>query len=117
MDDPYTILEKKDNIHIFLSLCSFISICENKKINLANVFLLVLKENRYRELFKKLLELDSNYDLIKILISLKPSLFSKTWYAATSEALPPPTETIIQISSGSCVFNRSVSDGLAGLSG
>ena len=51
MDNPYTVLEKKDNMHIFLTLCSVVSICENKKINLANVFLLILKENRYRELF------------------------------------------------------------------
>ena len=36
-------LEKKDIVHKFLSLCSFVSICENKKLNLANVFLLVLK--------------------------------------------------------------------------
>jgi len=52
-DSPYTILERKDIVHTFLTLCSFVSICENRKINLANVFLLVLKEERYRELFKR----------------------------------------------------------------
>ena len=62
MDNPYTTLEKKDMVHRFLSLCSFVSICENKKINLANVFLLILKEKKYRELFKDILLLDSNYD-------------------------------------------------------
>ena len=51
MDDPYTLLDRKDIVHKFLTLCSFISICENKKLNLANVFLLVLKEKKYRELF------------------------------------------------------------------
>ena len=40
------ILEKKDNIHIFLTLCSCISICENRNINLANVVLLVIKEKK-----------------------------------------------------------------------
>ena len=40
MDNPYTILERKDMIHSFLCLCSFVCILENKKLNLANVFLL-----------------------------------------------------------------------------
>ena len=44
MDNPYTLLEQKDLTHKFLSLCSFVSVCENKKINLANVFLLILKD-------------------------------------------------------------------------
>ena len=79
MDNPYTILERKDNIHIFLTLCSVVSICENKKINLANVFLLVLKEKRYRELFKKLLELDNNYDLIKIFLHHEPYLYKSKY--------------------------------------
>ena len=61
MDSPYTILERKDMIHVFLTLCSFISICENRKINLANVFLLILKEEKYRKLFKRSLLLDSKY--------------------------------------------------------
>ena len=52
MDDPYTVLERKDIVHKFLTLCSFVSICENKKLNLANVFLLVLKEKKYRDLYK-----------------------------------------------------------------
>ena len=79
MDSPYTILEKKDNIHVFLSLCSFISICENKKINLANVFLLVLKEDRYRELFKQSLLLDSNYDLVKLFLQHDPYLYKSKY--------------------------------------
>ena len=72
MDSPYTILERKDIIHTFLTLCSFISICENRKVNLANVFLLVLKEDRYRELFKQSLLLDSNYDLVKLFLQHDP---------------------------------------------
>ena len=34
MNDPFTILEKKDNGHKFLCLCTYISICENRKMNL-----------------------------------------------------------------------------------
>ena len=79
MDNPYTTLEKKDMVHRFLSLCSFVSICENKKINLANVFLLILKEKKYRELFKNILLLDSNYDLVKLFLQHDPYLYKSKY--------------------------------------
>ena len=79
MDDPYTILEKKDLVHKFLTLCSFISICENRKINLANVFLLVLKEETYRNLFKESLILDSNYELVKLFLQHDPYLYKSKY--------------------------------------
>ena len=79
MDSPYTILERKDIIHTFLTLCSFISICENRKVNLANVYLLVLKEDRYRELFKQSLLLDSNYDLVKLFLQHDPYLYKSKY--------------------------------------
>ena len=78
-DNPYTTLEKKDIIHKFLSLCSFISICENKKVNLANVFLFVLKEKKYRDLFKESLLLDSNYDLVKLFLQHDPYLYKSKY--------------------------------------
>ena len=79
MDNPYTTLDKKDMVHRFLSLCSFVSICENKKINLANVFLLILKEKKYRELFKDILLLDSNYDLVKLFLQHDPYLYKSKY--------------------------------------
>ena len=78
-DSPYTILERKDIIHTFLTLCSFISICENRKVNLANVFLLVLKEDRYRELFKQSLLLDSNYELVKLFLQHDQYLYKSKY--------------------------------------
>ena len=79
MDNPYTILERKDMIHSFLCLCSFVCILENKKLNLANVFLLVLKEERYRELFKNALLLDSNYELVKLFLQHDPYLYKSKY--------------------------------------
>ena len=79
MDNPYTILERKDIVHKFLTLCSFISICENKKLNLANVFLLVLKEKRYRDLFKESLIIDSNFELVRIFLQHEPYLYKSKY--------------------------------------
>tara|TARA_R110002051_G_scaffold174664_1_gene244853 strand:- start:4144 stop:4419 length:276 start_codon:yes stop_codon:yes gene_type:complete len=79
MDNPYTILEKKDIVHTFLMLCSFVSMCENRKINLANVFLLVLKEEKYRELFKELLIIDNNFGLVKTFLQHDPYLYKSKY--------------------------------------
>tara|TARA_Y100000401_G_scaffold112328_2_gene111616 strand:+ start:55 stop:330 length:276 start_codon:yes stop_codon:yes gene_type:complete len=79
MDNPYLYLEKKDRTHKFLSLCSFISICENKKINLANVFLTILKEKKYRNLFKETLHLESNFELVKLFLSHDPYLYKSKY--------------------------------------
>ena len=79
MDDPYTLLERKDIVHKFLSLCSFISICENKKLNLANVFLLVLKEKKYRDLYKEALIIDTNFELVKIFLQHDPYLYKSKY--------------------------------------
>ena len=79
MDNPYTTLEKKDIVHKFLSLCSFVSVCENKKLNLANVFLLVLKNKKYRDLFKEILIIESNYDLVKLFLQHDPYLYKSKY--------------------------------------
>ena len=79
MDSPYTVLEKKDIVHKFLTLCSFVSICENKKLNLANVFLLVLKEKKYRELFKESLIIESNFDLVRLFLQHDPYLYKSKY--------------------------------------
>ena len=79
MDSPYTVLEKKDIVHKFLTLCSFVSICENKKLNLANVFLLVLKEKKYRDLFKEALIIDNNFELVRLFLQHDPYLYKSKY--------------------------------------
>tara|TARA_R110002012_G_scaffold262152_1_gene444299 strand:+ start:72 stop:347 length:276 start_codon:yes stop_codon:yes gene_type:complete len=79
MDSPYTVLEKKDIVHKFLTLCSFVSICENKKLNLANVFLLVLKEKKYRDLFKEALIIDNNFELVRLFLQHEPYLYKSKY--------------------------------------
>jgi hypothetical protein len=79
MDSPYQILERKDIVHKFLSLCSLVSICENRKLNLANVFLLVLKEKRYRDIFKEGLLIDNNFELVKTFLQHDPYLYKSKY--------------------------------------
>ena len=69
MINPFTILEKKDNDHKFLCLCTYVSICENKKMNLANVLLLALKERQYKWLFINVLEVENEFELVKMFLN------------------------------------------------
>lgn len=61
-------LEKNELNHNFLCFCSLLCIINNKKLNLPNIFLLVLKNETYKSLLKYLLTIDNDYDLLKFFI-------------------------------------------------
>lgn len=61
-------LEKDELSHNFLCFCSFICIINGKKLNLPNIFLLVLKNETYKSLLKYMLTIDNDYDLLKFFI-------------------------------------------------
>jgi hypothetical protein len=61
-------LEKNELNHNFLCFCSFICIINGKKLNLPNIFLLVLKNETYKSLLKYMLTIDNDYDLLKFFI-------------------------------------------------
>jgi pantothenate kinase len=61
-------IDKAENEHIFLCFCSLVCITHNKKLNLPNIFLLVLKTDSYKNLLKILLTIDNDYDLFKYFI-------------------------------------------------
>lgn len=64
--DPVTNLYNKEAEHIFYSFCAFVCILHNKKLNLANIFLIVLKTPTIREAYKILCDHDNDYDALKM---------------------------------------------------
>ena len=58
-------LEKNELNHNFLCFCSLLCIINGKKLNLPNIFLLVLKNETYKSLMKYMLTIDNDYDLLK----------------------------------------------------
>ncbi len=60
--------------HLFLCFCSHVCIIKNKKLNLPNIFLFLLKEPDLRDLFKKLCDIDSDYDVLKSFLEYDPTL-------------------------------------------
>lgn len=57
-----------------MSFCSFVSIINNKKINVPNIFILLLKEAKLRALFKEILEIDTDFEMVKTFVHFEPSL-------------------------------------------
>lgn len=73
--DPINNIYEKEYEHVFLCFCSFVNIIENKKTNLPNIFLLLLRDERYRNLFKSLCDIDSDYEAYKIFLDSDPTLY------------------------------------------
>lgn len=77
--NPYDELEVKDCNHKFLCLCSYISLCENKKLNLATVLMNALSNNSYKWLFLNVLALDTEYEIVKVFLRYDPLLYKSKY--------------------------------------
>ena len=60
--------------HLFLAFCSFVTLIHAKKLNLANVFLLVLQNKSLRDLFKVYCDANSDYAVVQAFLTFDPSL-------------------------------------------
>ncbi len=60
--------------HNMLAFCSFLTIVYGKKLNLPNIFLLLLKNKKYRDLFKSMLDLECDYQIFKMFVDYDPTL-------------------------------------------
>jgi hypothetical protein len=63
----------------FLKFCSFVCILHGKKLNIANIFLLVLKHQNYRELLRLALDVDTDLQIFRYFLRFDASL-SKSKY-------------------------------------
>jgi hypothetical protein len=62
---PVDRVYRKEYMHHFLSFCSLACMSQNKKLNLANIFLLMLRDPDMLTIFKDMCEIDSNYEALK----------------------------------------------------
>ena len=67
-------LSDYESEHLFLAFCSFVTLTCTKKINLANVFLIILQNNKLRELFKIYCDVDTDYGVVQAFLKFDPSL-------------------------------------------
>lgn len=67
-------IHREETDHLFRSFCSFVCIVFNKKYNLANILLLYLQNKNIKNLFKAILDIESDILAVKIFLEFDPSL-------------------------------------------
>lgn len=72
--DPVKKAYDNEYSYIFLSFCSYVCLTKNKKLNMANIFLCLLRDENLRELFKMLCDVESDYDVLKCFLDYDPTL-------------------------------------------
>jgi len=60
--------------HLFLSFCSFVTLMYTKKMNLANVFLILLQNKALRDLFKIYCDAETDFAAVQMFLKFDPSL-------------------------------------------
>ena len=60
--------------HVFYSFCSFVCILNNKKLNIANIFIKTLEEPELFELFMNIGDHRTKYDLARSFFTIEPAL-------------------------------------------
>jgi len=63
----------------FLNFCTFVFLINGKKLNLANIFLLCLKNPHIKSLLKKTLDIDNDFLALKIFFEFDPTLYKSKY--------------------------------------
>jgi len=77
--DPSEQITDYEQTHLFLSFCSFVTLTSTKKLNLANVFISILKNKEFRELFKVYCDLKNDFSAIKFFLQFDSSLYKSKY--------------------------------------
>ncbi len=77
--NPVDNTHAKEVANTFASFCSFISILNNKKINLPNIFIMMLQNNKLRTIFKDLLDVTTDFELVELFLFFDPSLYKSKY--------------------------------------
>jgi len=72
--DPITTLYNQDLEHAFYSFCSFVSMHNNKKMNIASIFIEVLNDENLLDIFIELCDHKTKYDAVRSFLTIEPSL-------------------------------------------
>lgn len=71
---PISKIEDQESKTLFINFCSLINILSNRKVNLANIFLLLLKEKKVLELYLTVCEFDHEFEGLKYFLEYDSSI-------------------------------------------
>lgn len=74
MSDPSANLIAEESDHLFLSFCTFVMNLKGKKLSIQNVFIQVLQTEKLKTIMKEILNLDTDYELVKVFLEFDPTI-------------------------------------------
>jgi hypothetical protein len=77
--DPSHSITTYEFNHLFYSFCTLISLLQTKKMNLANIFLLLLQNPSVRTLFKEYCGFENDYSAIKSFLQFDTGLYKSKY--------------------------------------
>lgn len=77
--DPSEHITDYELTHLFLSFCSFVTLIHTKKLNLANVFICILKDQVVRDLFTLYCDLKNDFTAVKFFLQFDSSLYKSKY--------------------------------------
>lgn len=72
--DPSSEIIQEETSHLFCCFCTFVNNIKGRKLSVQNVFVITLQEERLKNIFKEILNLDSDIDLVKVFLDFDPSI-------------------------------------------
>lgn len=63
----------------FTSFCTLVSLYHNKRLNLPNIFLILLKDEKFREIYKEICNIETDFDAFKMFLGQCPSLYKSKY--------------------------------------
>lgn len=72
--DPSADLIEEESHHLFLCFCTFVMNLKGKKLSIQNVFIQTLQNERLRNIMKGVLNLDTDYEMVKVFLDFDPMI-------------------------------------------
>jgi hypothetical protein len=72
--DPSADLIEEESTHLFLCFCTLVMNLKGKKLSIQNVFIQTLQTEKFRNIFKELLNLETDYELVKVFLDFDPTI-------------------------------------------
>ena len=72
--DPSSEIIEEETTHLFMCYCTFVNNLKGKKLSVQNVFVTTLQEERLKNIFKEVLNLDTDFEVVKVFLDFDPSI-------------------------------------------
>lgn len=76
---PRAGLYEKEFQVAFAKVCSLVCIIKNKKLNMPNIFIEILRNDNIRCIYKHVCDFDNDYEAISKIIEIEPSVIKSKY--------------------------------------